>query len=97
LRGQSSGRTVVNTFGDRLENFDIKRGSATVVPIVLVFVVTDDALCSFRCCKLDGGRLGYPRNDLSGIEGENGWVRVDGVRVEYFRKVDGFEDGLGKV
>ena len=92
-----SGRTVVNAFGDRLENFNVKRGSAPVVPIVLVFVVADDAPCTLESRKLDGGGLGYPRNNLTGIEGENGRVRIDRVGVKYFRKVHGFKDRLGEV
>ena len=32
-----------------------------------------------------------------GIERGNGWVRIDGVRVENFRKVDGFEDRLEEI
>jgi len=51
----------------------------------------------FGSCELNGGRLGYPRNDLAGIERENGGVRVDGVRVEYFQEIDGFEDWFGEV
>ena len=94
---QLGGHTVVDTFGDRLKNFDIKRSSTTVVPIVLVFVVTDDTLRPFRSCDLNGGRLGYPGNNLMGIERGNGWVRIDGVRVENFRKVNGFEDWLEEV
>ena len=87
----------MDTFGDRLEDFYIQRGGASVVPIVLVFVVTDNAFCPFRSCELDGGRLGYPWNDLTGIERENGRVRIDGIRIQNFRKIDGFEDRLGEV
>lgn len=87
----------MNAFGDCLENFDIKRSSATVVSIVLVFVVTDDAVCPFRSRELDSGRFGYPGNNLTGIERENGGIRIDVVGVKYLRKVRGFEDGLGKV
>lgn len=47
-----NGRTVVDTFGDCLENFDIEGGSAAIVPIVLVFVVSDDATRPFRSRKL---------------------------------------------
>ena len=92
-----SGRTVVNTFGDRLEDFDIERGSAPVVPIILIFIVADDALCPFKSRKLDSGGLGYPGNDLTGIERENGRIRVDGVWVKYFRKVHRLENGVGEV
>jgi len=87
----------VNTFGNCLENFDIERGSASVVSIVLVFVVTDYALCPFGSRELDGDRFGYPGNNLTGIERENGGIRIDGVGVEDFREVRGFEDGFGKV
>ena len=90
-------RTVVNTFGDCLENFYIERGSAAVVPIVLIFIVADDALCPFKSRQLDSGGLGYPWNDLTGIERENRRIRIDGVGVKYFRKVHGLEDGVGKV
>ena len=87
----------MDTFGDRLQNFDIQRSGASVIPIVLVFVVTDNSFRPFRSRELDGGRLGYPWNDLTGIERENGWVRIDCVRVEYVWKVDVFEDWLGEV
>ena len=46
---------------------------------------------------MDGGRLGYPRNDLTGIERKNGRVRVDGVGVQDFREVHGFEHGFREV
>ena len=71
----------MDAFGNRLENFDVQGGSAAVVPVVLVFLVADDALCAFGRRELDGGRLRYPWNDLTGIERENGGVRVDGVGV----------------
>jgi len=89
--------TVVDTFGNRLKNFDIERGRTTVISIILVFVITGDTLCPFRRRQLDGGRLGYPGNDLTGIEGEDGWVRIDGVSVEYFWKVRGLQNGFGEV
>lgn len=87
LGHELSGRTVVNTFRDRLENLDIERSSATVVPIVFVFIITDDTACPLRGCEPDSGRLGYPGNNLTGVEGENGRVRIHGVLVEYLRKV----------
>lgn len=92
-----TGRTVVDTFGDRLENFNIERGRATVVPVVLVLVVAGDTVCPFGSRELESGRPGYPGNNLTGIEGENGRVRIDGVVVENFRKIHGLEDRLGKV
>jgi len=97
LGARSSGRTVVNTFGNCLENFDIEHGSTTVVSVVLVFAVTDYALCPFGSRKLGGGRFGYPGDNLTGIKRENGGIRIDGVGMEYFREVHGFEDGFGKV
>lgn len=95
--GGGGDRTVVNPFGNRLENFDVKRGSATVVPVVLVFFVADDAVCSFGSRKLDGGSLGYPRNDLSGIEREDGPVSVDGIGIQDFWEVHGLENRFGEV
>jgi hypothetical protein len=92
-----NGHTVVHTFGDRLEHFDIEGGSTTIVPIVLVLVVADDAFRSFGSSKLNSGRLGYPGNDLTGIERENGRVRIDRVRVKYLRKCHGFQDGFGDI
>jgi hypothetical protein len=87
----------VHTFGDRLKYFNIERSSTTVVPIVLVFVVADDAFRPFSSSQLNGGRLGYPGNNLTGIERENGRVRIDRVRVKYLRKVHGFQDGFGDI
>jgi hypothetical protein len=92
-----SGRTVVDTFRDRLENLDIERSSAAVVSIVFVFVVTDDTARPFRGRESDCGRPGYPGNNLTGVEGENGRVRIHGVIVEYFRKFRGLEDGFREV
>ena len=97
LGHELSGRTVVDTFRDRLEDLDIERSSAAVVPIVFVFVVTDDTACTFRGRESDGGRLGYPRDNLAGVEGENGRIRIHGVRVEYFWRVHRLEDGFGEV
>ena len=92
-----SGRTVVDTFRDRLEKLDIERGSAAVVPIFFVFLIADDTACPFGGRESDGGRLGYPGNNLTGVEGENGRVRIHAVRVENFRNVLGFEDRFGEV
>ena len=92
-----SERTVVDTFRDRLENLDIERSSAAVVPIVFVFIVTDDTARPFRGRESDSGRLGYPGNNLTRVEGENGRVRIHGVMVEYFRKVRRLEDGFREV
>lgn len=97
LGHELSERTVVNTFRDRLENLDIERSSAAVVPIVFVFVVSDDTACPLRGRESYSGRLGYPGNDLTGIEGENGRIRIHGVMVEYFRKVRRLEDGFREV
>ena len=87
----------MDTFGDRLKNFDIKSGSTTVVPIVFVFLITDDSSRPFRSCELDGGRFGNPGDDLAGIERENRRVRIHGVCVKNIRKVRGLEDGFREV
>ena len=64
-------RTVVNTFGNCLKDFNVQRSSATVVSVIFVLLVTDDAICSFSGRKPDGGSLRYPRDDLTGIKREN--------------------------
>jgi hypothetical protein len=87
----------VNTFGDCLEDFDVQRSSTTVVPIIFVFLVTDDAICSLGSCKPHGGGLRYPRDDLTGIKRENGGVRIDGVWIQDLWNVDWLEDGFWKV
>lgn len=90
-------RTVVNTFRDRLENLDIERSSTAVVPIVFVFIISDDTACPLRGRESNSGRLGYPGNDLTSVEGENGRVRIHSVLVEYFRKVRRLEDRFREV
>ena len=95
--GKLNVRTVMNTFGDCLENFHVERGSTPVIPIVLVLIITDDTVCSFESGQLDGGRLGYPGNNLTGIERENRRIRIDGIGIEYFWKVRRLEDWFGEV
>jgi hypothetical protein len=96
--GRAEGtRTVMDTFGDCLENFDVQGCSASVVPIVFVFFIADDAFRTLTSGKLDGGPLRYPRNDLTGIERNNGPVRIDGIRVQDLWKVHGFEHRFGEV
>lgn len=85
----------MDAFGNRLENFDVQRGSTAVVSIVLVIFVTGDALCPFGSRDLSGGRLGYPRNDLMDVERKDGRVGVDGVGVQDFWEFHRFEHGFG--
>lgn len=87
----------MDTFGDCLEDFDVQSSSATVVSIVLVLLVANDAACPFGSRELDGGPFGNPGDNLAGIKREDGWVRVHGVCVKNIRKVRGLEDGLREV
>ena len=67
---------------------DITRCRVTAVSIGFAFVA-NDTLRPLRSHELDGGRPDYPGNDMTSIEGESAWVRIDGVRAEYHQKVDG--------
>ena len=86
-------RTVVDALGDRLEDLEVDKGGAAVVAVVLVLVVAGDAVRA-----LDGGegeRRGArdARDDGLRVEGEDGRVHVDLVRVEDRRVWEGLEDG----
>ena len=71
----------MDALGDRLEDLEVDKGGAAVVAVVLVLVVAGDAVRA-----LDGGegeRRGArdARDDGLRVEGEDGRVHVDLVRV----------------
>lgn len=92
--GGSDGRvrTIVNSLADCLEHLEVDRSSTSIVPIVLVFVLSDDAVRTLQGSKRQGRLLRYTRDDRAGVEREDGRVGVDLVGVQYLWILERFQD-----
>jgi hypothetical protein len=72
----------MHTFGNGLEHLDVNGGGWAIVPVVLEFIVADDALWTFEACESEGRLEGDARDNGTDVEGEDRCVHVYLVRVE---------------
>lgn len=89
----------MDALADGLEDLDVDGGCAAVVAVVVGVGVRRgvDGAGAFGGGEGAGGGAGDARDDVAGVEGEDGGVRVDGVWVEDGGVFERGEDGGGEV
>jgi hypothetical protein len=95
IRGRDR-RTVVDAFGNGLEHLDVDGRGRAVVPVVLKFVIADDALRTFEAGEAERRLGGDARDDRVDVKGEDGRVYVHVVRVEDGGILGRGKDGIGQ-
>jgi len=95
IRGRDR-RTVVDAFGNGLEHLDVDGRGRAVVPVVLKFVIADDALRTFEAGEVERRSGGDARDDRVDVKGEDGRVYVHVVRVEDGGILGRGKDGIGQ-
>ena len=79
LGGECEELTVMHTFADGLEYFDIEGSRAAVVSVILLFIFADNALGAFTCGKHTSGSGGDAWDNRASVEGQDRGVGVDAV------------------
>ena len=87
----------MDTLADGLKNLDVDGGGTAIVAIILVFVVTDDAIGTFGFREGQGGTFRDAWNDIARVKGKYGGIYVDIVRIKDFWEDERFQNGCGKI
>lgn len=82
----------MNSLADCLEHLEVDRSSTSIVAVVLVFVLSYDAVGTLQGSKRQGRLLRYTRDDRAGVEREDGRVGVDLVGVQHLWVLERFQD-----
>jgi hypothetical protein len=86
----------VDAFGDGLEHLDVDGRGRAIVPVILEFVVADDALRTLEACESEGRLDRDARDNRTDVEGEDRRVHVYCVWVEDRRVLGCGKDGIWK-
>lgn len=87
----------MHSLADGLQDLDIDGSCAAVISVVLELLFTLDALRPFHCGE-DEGRLTCDAwDDVEDVEGHDGGVHIDVVRVEDFGVFQRGHDGFGEI
>lgn len=90
-------RTVMHSLADGLQDLDVDGSRAAVISVVLELLFSLDALRPFHCCE-DESRLTCDAwDDVEDVEGHDGGVHIDVVRVENFGIFQRGHDGFGEI
>ena len=84
--------TVVDALGDGLEDLEVDEGGGAVVAVVLVLGVADDAVRALVRGERERRGARDARHDLLRVEGEDGGVDADLVRVQDRRVRERLQD-----